>query len=891
MSLLSDKQIQAQVSSIRRTLKHGCQHFAIRSAGNWTGPDHLTIDGAEHLIFDCVSDLQIREAMIQADRENKPSVLLCSMSDERLGDDVLSRIAKQKVFAPQLKEMIGELFAVRVIDPRVTKTKPLMQGLLDHVPAQGYPPVPGGSLDLQTAWVTLLGRIMGETVESPSLSKLLEWSLSPQKLRRLSELNAELKEALVDWLVRSRGEAARFMMAAIDAGFGKDLIALGAVMGLVYDGRFARDPEHQVARGRLEKFLGGRVMDPEAARVWARTSETVLAQRDFSQEALSLRPILHRTDELVADLGLQDHAWASDWSLLGLEQRYQQAGEALIQALAGKSASALDEVRSAIAGIRKHFLGKDDADRLERLEMACRLIRWLQVAEPTSGANFEQQVVDYHMDGGFLDWARGRLKETDESKVVQQAFDAILKRVDQRARSFEKDFAVHLQDWTKSEHRPSRFHLIEDVLAEVVTPVAKQQPVLLLVLDGMSVAVFRQLLHDLMRSDWSEIARDDSSLPKPVLAALPSVTAVSRRALFLGKLDPSTGGTEQGEFQKNDLLFKGSGGQVRQQLFRIGDLTDEDQGGVADSVVKAISDKKCRVVAVVLNAIDDHLDSGKQVDFAWRKNTIRPLKDLLRQASEAGRLVILTSDHGHVLDFGTKLLPSPKDDRGDRFRAPTGEAEEGELEFEGSRVFKATGRAKIVLPWSDQIRYGKDKRGYHGGANPQEMVVPMAILADTRTTPPEGWEAVVTHQPAWWRLDSPVEAGVQATPQKPSKAVAGLDLFEHAQVKVTSVGPTWIDSLLASPYYAERSKLAVRGAPEVALMTKLLHTLDSRGGSILKQSLAQELGMPPFRVDGLIQNVIRILNVDGYEVLALDASDTVTLNTKLLRTQFDLKEQ
>jgi hypothetical protein len=891
MSLLSEKQIQAQVASIRRSMKHGSQHFAIRSAGSWTGPGSLTIDGAEHLVFDCVSDLQMREAMMRADRENKPSVLLCSVSDDRLGDDVISRIAKQKVFAPQLKEMIGELFAVRVIDPRVTRTKPLMQGLLDHVPAQGYPPVPGGSLDLQTAWVSLLGRIMGETVESPSLSKLLEWSSCPQKLRRLSDLDAELKEALVDWLVRSRGEAARFMMAAIDAGFGKDLTALGAAMGLVYDSRFPRDSDHQVARGRLEKYVGGRLMDPEAARVWARTSETVLAQRDSSQDALNLRPVLHRIDELLADLGLQDHAWASDLSPQGLEHRYQQAGDALSQALAAKSASELGDVRAAIVGVRKHFLGKDDADRLERLEMACRLIRWLQVVEPASGGNFEQLVVDYHTDGGFLDWARGRLKESDESKVVQQAFDAILKRVDQRARSFEKDFAIHLHDWTKSEHRPSRFHLIEDVLADVVTPVAKQQPVLLLVLDGMSVAVFRQLLQDLMRGDWSEIVRLDASLPKPVLAALPSVTAISRRALFLGKLDPSTSGTEQGEFQKNDLLFQGSGGQVRQQLFRIGDLTDQNQGGVADAVVKAISDKKCRVVSVVLNAVDDHLDSGKQVDFAWRKNTIRPLKDLLRQASEAGRLVLLTSDHGHVLDFGSKLLPSPKDERGDRFRAPTGQLDDGELEFEGSRVLRATGRGKIVLPWSDQIRYGKDKRGYHGGANPQEMVVPMAILADTRSTPPEGWEAVPTHQPSWWRFDAIDESAIRVTTTKTSKAIAGLDLFEHAQVKATSAGPTWIDALLASPIYVEQSKLAVRGAPEPGLMSKLLTALDSRGGSILKQSLAQELGMPPFRVDGLIQNVMRILNIDGYEVLALDASDTVTLNAKLLRTQFDLKDK
>jgi hypothetical protein len=124
---------------------------------------------------------------------------------------------------------------------------------------------------------------------------------------------------------------------------------------------------------------------------------------------------------------------------------------------------------------------------------------------------------------------------------------------------------------------------------------------------------------------------------------------------------------------------------------------------------------------------------------------------------------------------------------------------------------------------------------------------------------------------------------------KTEKAVEGLDLFEQAGKKAESAG-TWIEDLLRCPIYLEQSKLAVRGAPPDELMTRLLSGLHSRGGTAIKQALAQELGMPPFRVDGLIQNVSRILNVDSYEVIGFDrASDTVTLNMGLLRTQFELK--
>lgn len=894
MSLLSDKQIQAQVSAIRRTLKNGSQHFAIRSTGSRSGPSQMLIDGVDHLVLSCVSDLQVREALLVAEKANKPSVLLCTMSEEALGDDVIDRLAKRKVFSPQVREMVAELFSVSPtrIDPRVLKSKVLMNALLEFVPPEGYTPVASGTLDVQTAWLTLLGRLVGEQLDTPSLTQFLEWSLSDEKLGRLIKMDADLKEDFIDWFVRSKGEAVRFMIAAVDSGFGADLVALGAALGLAFDPKNDRSAEHQTARGRLERYFQHREIDADSAHVWFRASEAILSQMKDDPARARRRAVLNRLDELLDKLGLSNHAWASNYSPCGLEQRYQQTGQALRQALSAKSSSGIEEVRGAITMVRRHLLGEEDGERLSRVEMACRLIRWLQTAETGgSGDALDLKVVDYHRDGGFIDWAKNRLKETDESPEVQKSYDGILTRVEERTDRHEASFAEQLQEWTRCEHQSKRFTLIENLLAEVVTPIAKQQPVLLLVLDGMSVAVFRQLLQDILRHDWMEIVHEGEGLPRPVVATLPSVTAISRRALFFGRLDPATNGTEEGEFKKNDLLFHGSGSQVRPQLFKMGDLAEDENGGISSSVRNAIADKKCRVVSVVLNAIDDHLDSGKQVDFVWTRNTIRGLRDLLRQSGDAGRLVIMTSDHGHILDFGTKQRASAKDGRGDRFRPADGKTEEGELEFEGSRIYKATGSNRITLACSAGIRYGKGKRGYHGGANPQEIVVPLAILSDVRGTVPEGWVEMPSYQPGWWRIDSSEMVPAPAKKAKAEKAVAGLDLFELAGEKAGGKDVEWVSSLLTSPIYLAQSKLAVRGAPAADLMAKLLHGLESRGGTVLKQALAQELGMPSFRVDGLIQNVSRILNVDGYEVIGFDRiSDTVTLNVGLLCTQFDLKK-
>lgn len=892
MSSLSDQQIQAQVSAIRRTLKNGATHFALRSSGPWSGSNKLLIDGMEHLIHPCISDLQVREALLAAEKENMPSVLLCSMSEEALGDDVIDRLAKRRIFSPQVREMIAELFSVSPtrIDPRILKSKVLMEALLERVPAEGYPPVGSGTLDVQTAWLTLLSQLVGVRVEAPSITQLLEWSLSEKKLERLAGMSAELKISFVDWFARSKGESIRFMIAAIDSGWGTDLVAIGMTLGVVFDPKYFGTAEHQAARGRLERFFQHREMDAESARAWFRASEALLSQTSADAGRPARRLILNRLDELLANLGLADHAWLSNHSPLGLEQRYQQAGLALKKALGAKSSSGIDEVREAITVIRRHLLSKDDSDRLSRVEMACRLIRWLQTEDSRSeNETFDEMVVGYHRDGGFIDWARNRLKETDESPVVQKAFGAILKKVEERAEAFEMSFARQLREWTQSENQSNRFLLIEDVVQEVVLPVAKQQPVLLLVLDGMSVAVFRQLLQDILRHDWTELVQEKIVLPRPVLASLPSVTSVSRRALFLGRLDPATNGTEEGEFKANELLFQGSGTQVRPQLFKMGDLSDDENGGIAATVRNAVADKKCRVVSVVLNAIDDHLDSGKQVDFEWTRNTIRGFRDLMRQAADAGRLIIMTSDHGHVLDFGSKQIPSAKDGRGDRFRSADGKTEEGEMEFEGSRVYRATGCNRITLACSAGIRYGKDKRGYHGGANPQEMVVPLAILSDVRVGAPQGWIEIASYQPDWWRIDDSEMVTASTPKAKPERMVQNLELFERVGLG-SSTGEGWIDTFLKSPIYHEQSKLAVRGAPSDELMTKLLKGLDTRGGTAVKQALAQDLGMPPFRVDGLILNVSRILNVDGYEVLGFDrASDTVNLNMGLLRTQFDLE--
>ena len=66
---------------------------------------------------------------------------------------------------------------------------------------------------------------------------------------------------------------------------------------------------------------------------------------------------------------------------------------------------------------------------------------------------------------------------------------------------------------------------------------------------------------------------------------------------------------------------------------------------------------------MVLNTIDDTLDKGKHGPAHWSVEMVDYLGAVLDEARRAGRPVILTADHGHVLEQGhatggrTRLAP------------------------------------------------------------------------------------------------------------------------------------------------------------------------------------------------------------------------------------------
>ena len=108
------------------------------------------------------------------------------------------------------------------------------------------------------------------------------------------------------------------------------------------------------------------------------------------------------------------------------------------------------------------------------------------------------------------------------------------------------------------------------------------------------------------------------------------------------------------------------------KLFHKAALEGDDDSSLAGDIRNALANKKQRVVGIIINAVDDHLDKGEQIDAVWSTEHIRVLEPILAEARAAGRLVVLLSDHGHVLEAGSGLVTNGAVGAGrasDRWRA------------------------------------------------------------------------------------------------------------------------------------------------------------------------------------------------------------------------------
>ena len=885
--MASTSQITARVAAV--LARHAdTRVIAIRARAREDWPDSLEVQDRQFALRWCESQLALREALGEGEAGSAGPglVLLSPFGSHELPDDIRARLGRGQVYEPEGWALVRERFGVKEVDARLVRYGWMPQLLCELAGEHPPEPLASGFLDLETAWQLVLRDRLGLEMARPDVDELLQWTQRVETTARLDQLPSEARQDTLAWLSESAGSTGRCVLACMAAGRAADALPLGLVCGVVFAADPAGRTERAQAAVRLERYVQDVPVSPRDGEAWARSAGRVLRRSGALEQ---FRGALDRAGALLRELRITEFAALSDWLPTGFEQRLQTFGQVLRQQVGQPSFESAAHVERAAQAVHEHQLAEAAATRAERVRMACRLMRALTRPMPEGGLT--SALLWQADEGAFVDWARYRLLGGDEQAEVSTAYAELRAAVARRRAPLARALAHEIAGDPACGCDPAgRVVPVEAALERVVAPLAERNPVLLLVLDGLSVSIFRELFSRPERHGWVEWVPQTVGAPLVGLAAFPTVTEVSRTSLLCGALTMGGSAREKSGFGAYPALVERSAGNRPPRLFHKGELARE--GNLASEVREVLGDPQQKVTGVVYNAVDDHLSGPDQLHQEWSLEGLRWLLPLLREARGAGRVIIVTSDHGHVLEEDTAVLAGGT---GDRWRPGDRADARGEVVLRGGRTIGPEGAPSVVCLWGEDTRYGERKTGYHGGLSPQEVTVPLSVFAPVGVSIP-AWQPALPVEPQWWDQTvlierpakpaaRPARRGMQAESAAPQIAMFE-DLSAGRSPKVTG---DWIAGLLASAVYDSQRKLTARVDITDSQMRTLLEALSERGGKISGAALAQRLKMPQMRLPGLLSAARRRLNVDQSLILQVDErSGTVELNQSLLEIQFKI---
>ncbi|MEO3924847.1 BREX-2 system phosphatase PglZ [Micromonosporaceae bacterium B7E4] len=896
--------------------------IALQARPEWSEEPVLSVAGTTVRVVPCPTPIAARAALRdRADPERL--VLLTELTDAELGDGLLAHLSAHKTRSVDAWDLVKQTFGGRMhLDTTLIRTgRWVADALSDLAPAHGWTPPPGTILTRAYALRCLAAELLGLEPDELDSAGLLQWSTNAPAQLRFLEIQPSWADGITDFLSEVAGPAAVPVMAAVRAGQGVDAIPLGLLAGVLWPRRAETAPEVEVAvaRTRLEPRFGGiRLTATQAAAFLDAAEAWTYRALDSDQETqLEARRMLHRAEAIAAEIDVTDRLAASALLPTGFTQRMRAFAAAVRLALppgtaltTGTVSSAeVTRVQEALAEVESHRAA--DSPRVETARMAVRLLRWLAAVDDPIPATLYDALHRQVREDAWVDRARLDIFAGDADQQVAQAYQLLHRAVDARRARHDQQFGTALQAVVGAEAEPGRMLRVEDVLDQVVQPIIEHgKRVLLLVMDGMSTAAATELADSITRlGNWLELTPDGGERTG-VLAALPTVTEVSRCSLLAGRIAVGDQAAEQRAF---DARFPSG------RLLHKAALRAAAGSAVDPEVSDALADPDVPLVAAVINTIDDALDRSDPGTIEWGTDTITALRNLLAVAQD--RILILVSDHGHVVDRGPEAVFVSAESSENRWRLPVPPPGDGELLFTGSRV--ALGDGRVVLPWREELRYGPRKAGYHGGASPAEAVIPLLLFSAVDDNDVPGWAAAPVASPEWWRepLPSPAAAAVSATTAgasdvgkrrgtgKPRAVAQDEGLFElpsaapstpasPAAVTAAAAAPAdtgpgdqaaaLVEALLASEIYAGRR--GTRAPLPDERVAPLVTALVVGNGRATLDTLAVRAGIPAHRISGAFTALRRLLQVEGYPVLTLDADGkTAKLDLKLLAEQFQLE--
>lgn len=919
---------------LREIKKYRPGVVAVAAAPHWSGAREHTVDGDPVTIHAAPSVLAIRDA-IRDRADGQWTVILTDRPSTEIPDGVADHLVSTRLLNLDPFPLLRNAFnATRqefgLLGDRNVLARAMLRELGDKPT-----PAPSAVLTNEHVFAELAKTHFGMALPDFTPHHVAVWSLNVDHTDRYTRwaatADAGLVAQFIAWLGRRLGDLGPVLTTAWAARGPADMVPLGLVAGLLTG---PRSEEGTRARTRLEIQLDNSTLTDRQLDAWGAVATLAV------DEAADPSAALTAAEAWVHTLQAEPFAIGSDVLPSALGLRVASFAEHLAVAVdarenAAKRAAA-DNTWEAVRAHRDARVDQSDSPRDVQVGAAAlRLLRRIDGSWPTP-TSLVDWLDSYRTD---LAWVDGAIDDAyvgaDDPRLAAAAHRLVGEVRGIRA-GLDAEFARLLASaGTQQENGSGAPLYIENILDAVVKPLTVQpsgpsagslgldtglkiSPVLLIVADGMDVAAANELVADIVRQrrwQWNECAylpdREEDGLRRQTgLAALPTVTKYSRCSLLTGAL--AAGGQDRERVGFADWLahhrLRGTG----QVLFHKGDLDAVAQGhSLAAEVRTALQDTRGRpVIACVLNDIDDALDRSDPIGTTWSVGSFKRLDALLTEAAAVGRSVVLTSDHGHVVE----RREQPSAQRGDqisaRYRPTSVAAEADEVYVEGPRVLADGNRA--VLAVDEQLRYTGIKAGYHGGAALSEAAIPISILVNGAIPGYLGVAELPSGQPQWWSLEvaepstenaefRALAARSMPTPARPAKAApakkakpaeatlfdfGGPDVVDPADAGESAVEVVdQVGRLLADDLFARQHKQFARRALTKQVIGTVLREAMAANGIVPAVRITELCGLKPTQARSAVAWLAQILNVDGVIVVEQQGDEAV-IATSLLFEQF-----
>ncbi|RZT87172.1 PglZ domain-containing protein [Pseudonocardia sediminis] len=875
----------------RLVLVHG--RYASAARATFT----VEIDGTARAVT--VQDQQSVLGVLGAWQEHRESgaegsllVVTTGVPDRKLGWDLRGHALRRGTLTVDRAEIVAQRFGAAEVEPRVRREPWLLDALLAAEPPQGWARS-GPVLTYVAAVRALVATRFGLAEAVPDAGALLEWSQTSGPDRFVALPDAE-QEGLGEWLTETVGPFAALFTGLVRAGRAADVLPLGVLVSLIDEPGVPAQTTMAVGSLLSDVRSDARTRGAFVTAVlgtlerWISHAESGGAGGGEARDRVL--EVLNRADAIAADRGIEagDHPFLPS----GFRRRLDAVATALTPEPDDTTVSV---ALGALDRLREHRVARLHPERVAAATMSVRLLRWLAIPDSPQDSVGHAVTAQLRI-GGWVDraltvvWAG----ENSATASVGHAFGRIHDAARARRDDLDERFAARLRTWTEhaAATAPGGAMVVENALDAVAAPLLTGDTApLIIVVDGMSAAVATELGEQILDRGWTEVSRDGAGREAAV-AVVPSVTRASRTSLLTGKAATGDQTTERDGFT---ALWKRHGRGA--DLLHKADIAGAAGRRLSERLVGGLADPST-VVGVVLNTVDDALDHGREGDrTGWRLHDITYLPDLLDAARSYGRPVMVVSDHGHVLERSTESEKSAKQAPSARWR--TGTPGEGEVELVGPRVLEGDGR--VVVPWKEGIRYANRRAGYHGGASLAEMTVPVLVFVPAGEHVPMGFSVLASEatRPAWWNgrgapIVSSVSVDKPSTPsrRRPKKQLDDAQpMFEDMPVVVPAkpavAAAVTLGARVVKTATFKAQHATVRRAHEPAKVAALLDALNDAGGELTATAAVAELGRAGREPGPVLAHLQRLLNLEGYPVIAFDGR-TVRLDVDVLSIQFGL---